>query len=305
MKLARSSKLKIIAALAVLTLLGLWAVLRPSAPSARPPLPNPNGYEAFVKAGQIVVSPTPAQTKYLRVPAEELPGLVATNREALKRLREGLTQTSQVPWPATPDMTVHLQSMASFKILGHALRLEGRLAELEGRTLEAARTHLENIQFGQAASRGGVMIDKLFGLSLEALGRGALLPLVTNLTARECRDVITALEQIEAGKESAGDVLANELAWVRQTWPRSQRVLLSVSAMIREKSLRPNLTAQSAFAAKCEARDIDTGHLLIRLAARAYELEKGRPPTTVNDLAPEYLQSLPKSPTTGKPLPLK
>ena len=41
------------------------------------------------------------------------------------------------------------------------------------------------------------------------------------------------------------------------------------------------------------------GKLLIDLAARAYELEKGKPPTGVADLVPDYLKAVPQDPFTG------
>ena len=44
--------------------------------------------------------------------------------------------------------------------------------------------------------------------------------------------------------------------------------------------------------------------LLLTLAARAYELEKGNPPATASELVPDYLKELPKDPATGEPLQL-
>ena len=39
--------------------------------------------------------------------------------------------------------------------------------------------------------------------------------------------------------------------------------------------------------------------LLIDLAARAYELDKGHPPASAADLMPEYLKAIPQDPVTG------
>ncbi len=43
---------------------------------------------------------------------------------------------------------------------------------------------------------------------------------------------------------------------------------------------------------------------MINFAARAYELEKGKPPRNVTDLVPDYLKAVPKDPVTGKDLGL-
>jgi hypothetical protein len=38
---------------------------------------------------------------------------------------------------------------------------------------------------------------------------------------------------------------------------------------------------------------------LINLAARAYELDKGKPPESLADLVPDYLKAVPQDPFTG------
>jgi DNA-directed RNA polymerase subunit K/omega len=45
--------------------------------------------------------------------------------------------------------------------------------------------------------------------------------------------------------------------------------------------------------------------LLLRLAARAFELESGKPPLNVLDLVPKYLPIAPKDPDSGAPLRLQ
>jgi hypothetical protein len=40
--------------------------------------------------------------------------------------------------------------------------------------------------------------------------------------------------------------------------------------------------------------------LAVQFAARAYELDRGKPPTSITDLVPAYLKAIPKDPTTGK-----
>ena len=42
----------------------------------------------------------------------------------------------------------------------------------------------------------------------------------------------------------------------------------------------------------------------IQLAAHAYELDHGKPPTATRDLVPQYLKSVPHDPATDKELPL-
>lgn len=43
-----------------------------------------------------------------------------------------------------------------------------------------------------------------------------------------------------------------------------------------------------------------TLNLAIQFSARAYELDKGKPPTNIADLVPAYLKTVPHDPDTGK-----
>jgi hypothetical protein len=51
--------------------------------------------------------------------------------------------------------------------------------------------------------------------------------------------------------------------------------------------------------AKAKAQQTRTRLLLIQLAARAYELEKGQRPKSLADLVPVYLKTIPQNPLTG------
>jgi hypothetical protein len=61
---------------------------------------------------------------------------------------------------------------------------------------------------------------------------------------------------------------------------------------------------RSNFIQKHHAQQRMRRELLITLAARAYELEKGAPPPNDSNLVPDYLKELLKDPTTGDPLQL-
>jgi hypothetical protein len=50
---------------------------------------------------------------------------------------------------------------------------------------------------------------------------------------------------------------------------------------------------------KLNIQEQKTRQLLIALAARAYELDKGHPPTSTADLVPEYLKAVPQDPVSG------
>jgi hypothetical protein len=53
-----------------------------------------------------------------------------------------------------------------------------------------------------------------------------------------------------------------------------------------------------------DTRVRDAHLLLLRLAVRAYTLERGVAPRQAADLVPAYLSHVPVDPSTGQPLPL-
>jgi hypothetical protein len=50
---------------------------------------------------------------------------------------------------------------------------------------------------------------------------------------------------------------------------------------------------------KFKEQQTKTRQLLIDLAARAYELDKGHHPASPADLVPDYLKAIPQDPLTG------
>ena len=89
---------------------------------------------------------------------------------------------------------------------------------MENRPADAAEAYLARIRLGHAISRGGVMIDSLVGMAIEALGMAPLEKLAPNLDAKQCREAASALETCESGREPAETILQQEKAWARRTF---------------------------------------------------------------------------------------
>src|SRR5262245_59901846 len=81
--------------LCLLGVLVLWALFEAVMhPRPLPPLPNPNGYDDFLAAGNSLVG-TGANPDNLD--REALQALIATNKSGLQLLRLGLTRLCSVP----------------------------------------------------------------------------------------------------------------------------------------------------------------------------------------------------------------
>src|SRR5437879_1005470 len=230
---------------AALILLGLmvYGAIQLSRPAPPAPLPNPNGYDDLVKAQKLMVVYTGDVT---RASAEQLREHLAKNVEALKLIRAGLTRQCRIPITFSTNY-LFLRSLADVKKLVWLLEAQGRLAELEHRTNDAAGIYVEAIRYGQESGRGGVMIDRLVGIACEALGINRLQQAAGGLDASTCRETIKMLQEIDRTREPVADVLRMEREWIRRTYPLSKRW----QEMIPIASLNPAKRAQKDFAGKC------------------------------------------------------
>jgi hypothetical protein len=260
------------------------------------PLPNPNGYDDFVKAGQMI--PQGYSYDYKTMARDKLASLVATNAAALKLVREGLKLTCRVPEDYSPDSYgTSISNLMQIKGLALNLCAEGRLIVLDGNTNGAVGSYLDAIRFGQESSRDGVMVVKLVGIACETSASEELRALIGGIGANKCREVAQSLETIDATEEPAEENLRQEAKWMRAANSLRERI----SDLLDFRSVRQ---IKKGFVVRFYTNALRRRRMEIEFAARAYELEKGKPPQSMADLVPEYLKTVPKNPATGKDLGL-
>ncbi len=270
--------------------LAIFLALPPRLPPPAP-LPNPNGYDVLVKAGNMIDMGSKDLDK---INPEELQAVVLSNAAALKLARSGLTLDCRAPpMVLREDGTApHLNDVSKFKRLTQAFSAEGRLAELENRSADAATAYLDTMQLGRESCRGGLLIDALVGIAIEAIGTAQMEKLIPSLDANRCREAAAALEAAEPRRESVASVLQQERDWAR----RNYGLKGEIARLITYKSIRQS---ENTFTAKSKAQATRTRNLMVKLAARAYELEHGNRPQTFADLVPAYLKAVPLDPATG------
>jgi len=284
--------LKYVVLLVVVVNLAIVAVVFLGANSPQPrPMPNPNGYDDFVKAGQMV---TGKPGDYNTMSKEELVALVATNQEVLRLVRIGLGRECRAP---DYNSAQTLPLLASLKGLALLISAEGKLAELGGHSNEAAKIYIEGIRFGQKSSQGGVLIVRLVGLACEAIPTWRLEPLTNSLDAQTCREIAQALEAIDAGEEPAEETIKQEKLWSLKVFGLRAQFM----ALVQYKS---NREYKKKFIQKVKANTLRRRQLILNFAARAFELEQGKRAQSTADLVPGYLKAIPQDPTTGTNLVL-
>lgn len=288
----------IVAALVALAgLAGVFLLMTRSI--AEPPLPNPNGYDDFAKALPLISADS---SDWNTLAIEDLRQVVASNQPALELIRTGLTKECQViPYSLTPTTSPtnnHLSDLGSTKRAAHAFCAASRLALVQGETNQAALLALDCIRFGHESTRGGVLIDGLVGLAIQAIGFARLEEALPGTDAVTARAVAERLEEVAARSESADTIFGREAQWARRG--RFGRANLFVQIVQPFLNRGTKAKAKQKFA----KGSMELQRTALHVAARAYELDSGRPPASVHDLVPQYLKSVPLDPATGRELPL-
>jgi hypothetical protein len=280
-------------ALPFLVALGFLILQNRPASLAETPLPNPNGYDKFVTAGKMLQDDPGLYDSMSEV---ELSSLVATNAEALALVRAGLTNECRVPVQFSVSYSSSsIKDIMAFRSLAQTFAAEGRLAELNNRLGDAAKSYLDMIHFGNEATRGGRLVEGMIGTAIESMGTGGLQKFAGRLDAKSCREAAASLEILDSQRQSWEEILNQEKNWTRKVFGlRGQVYQLFYSRALKE--MRGDARAEKTF----KEHQQETRHLIVDLAARSYELEKGKPLTNIVDLVPAYLKTIPQDPVTGK-----
>lgn len=272
-----------IAALLLVAIVVALTLSHPAPPL--PALPNPNGYDDFVAAGNML-----ADTNFdlSTMTTNELRDFVVQHTNALALARRGLTRECRVPLLYSPTNTVYFEGLGAVKRVAQGLVAQGKVAESENRMDDALDAYLTAIRAGQESDRGGLIINSLVSIAMESMGIVRIEATLTNLSAKQCRELVSALESAESRRVPAAAILAQEHQWVRRTFGLKGQIQLLFT-------IKNTRRTERSWMSRVAAQQVRTQTLLVKLASRAYELEKGKAPPQPADLVPEYLKGLPAS----------
>jgi len=260
------------------------------------PMPNPNGYDAFVNAAQMISGMPPDPT--LNYTQKELGYFISKNEAALKLGIYGLSQECMVPddYSPTNRYEYFLQPMA-IERLAHTFWAEGCLAKLQDQTNHSVESYLRCIVLGQKSCRGGFTYSKLYGIDFENDGRKGLESWADILDSQESRKICQILEMIDTQEEPVDAFLGREKKFIRNSTTTREKLyeLTEFSALRKETK---------DFTDKFHQNQLLRRQMMIAFAFRAYELENGKLPSNASDLVPSYLTAIPKDPFTNTNLTL-
>jgi len=274
--------------------LAVFFIFSTSQSVSYPLLPNPNGYDDFLAAGNALTwnvdDPSALSENELRV-------LIATNAEPLRLLRLGLTRRCSVPTKAAITNFGKISTeLINQRRLVQLMAAEGRLAQLEKRPGDAARNYVDAIQFGNEISHGGFVINRLVGITCESIGTFRLVKILPDLNCGQIRPLIASLERIESGRVTWKEVMANEKKFAGSQLDHYSNPINRIKAYL--EAWRVDKRAE-VMQDKAIAR---TRLLMLELALRCYRAEKGQAPSSLEQLTTEYLRHLPADPFTTQPV---
>ena len=279
---------------AVAVLVALLAFTLGRSPARPPLLPNPNGYDDFVKAGEAVLGNV---GDFPTLDHDSLAALVSTNAEPLRLLRLGLTRQCVMPMDtALTNAAGGMNQLARMKRLVQLLAAEGRLRQVENQPSDAARSYVDAMRFGNEMSRGGFIITRLVGIACEAIGYAPLAKLVPKLNPDEARAVLREMDKLDASRVTWAEVQQSERRFMRYQIRKHLNPIMWVMGwwQSRQAVQRAELKHKTVVAHE--------RLLVAELALRCYQFEQGHPPARLDVLATNSLSHVPQDPFSGQPL---
>jgi hypothetical protein len=267
----------------------------PRAIPGPPPLPSPNGYDDLVAAGAMVVGQPPdVRTASL----DQLRQFVAANHAVVDRLRIGLGRECGVPIEhSQAQIAVALERLNTIRAAGRVLSAEAKVAEKEGRIVDAVKSCLDLVRLGQELARGGLVVDRQMGNAFERDGIAALRAMQSKLTGELRREVMSGLVQIDERAEPIRSVLDRE-----HDFQEALIAEMGIAGFLNRNTLRQQArSAEPRVTAAATAVRQATRLLLIELAIEWHAEENGKPPSGLEDLVPRYLAAVPNDPVADGP----
>jgi hypothetical protein len=259
-------------------------------------LPDPNGYHDLVKVGEVFgaagVEDLDTATR------QQLRGFVTRHGHAFHTARVGLARDCCMPPVySTAQIGDSLDHVMALRDLALAFRAEGKLAELQGRPSDAAKSYLDAIQLGRETARGSRALHWTISHAFEGIGMDPLIGLRGKLTSEQCRELIDTLQTMNANREPVESVAARDQLFERIGFVWYEQLMETLSTITGSKR-----DLQSSLQEIAEQHEAKLRLLTCGLALRAYCAENGNPPEKLADLVPEYLTEVPRDPYSGKPL---
>ncbi|TWU28317.1 hypothetical protein Pla144_16040 [Bythopirellula polymerisocia] len=264
-------------------------------------LPNPNGYDDFLAAvnllpGNMIVNGGNFDTDTATL--SQLRAAESEMRPAIERMCKGLSKSILGQVDYTSD-DLWLESIQQFRSIARGMSASSKLAGKERDYTEAAAISLDLIQFGIGIGRGRLMIDTLVGNACTGIGCHDLYHTRDKTPVEQCLDIASGLARIENDIEPLEDVVYRDRIWTQHTQGWHAHLMQFLEA-VSEESFWSSYAYYNS-----DRRNRAVLRLLqLEFALRAWKAEHHEWPESLAELVPAIIPAVPIDPFSpdGKPL---
>ncbi len=265
--------------------------------------PKENGFDEVVRAGRAFNTSPILSTNVEPKSTAELSAEIAKFREAYQLLENGLSRNIRArKWPEDgklpANFDVSLTVIQDVRAAARGIMRKAELAQQEKRYHDAAKAAIENVRLGGEVARDGVLIEFLVGVAIEGIGDDDLNDTIPHLSADECRNVVATLSDHDRNREPIEEVLSRDRVWSDHGfgWTGRFVVLLHELAGTGDSFgyALPTLRRRQAVSRL----------LMVEAALRAFTLEQGSLPDSLQQMIPSILPEMPIDPfdPSGEPI---
>lgn len=206
--------LGILGAIILTAVFAAWMLERLSPPPAFATLPNPNGYDLFLKAGELIQGEVPDDTN-------QLSRFVSEQNEALRLFEKGMTTDSEANLLSAPG----LPKFGNLKRMAQVLSAKARLAKIEGHPEQAAEQALQIIRYGQKIEHGP-LICLLVGLAVERIGLDLVEETAPDLSSSRKEEAAQEILALNETRITLENVWQRELHYMRSQTSNFLRIII-------------------------------------------------------------------------------
>lgn len=172
------------------------------------PLPKPNAFDFYVRAGKMRVK-TPRDVYDRNPPLAVLQSAAKLNAPSLREVRRGFAFRYRTP-PRRGPYVLSPPHWAGFRELARRLRTEARVLAARGNWNGAMNSHLDGLRFGSDIPRGGQFVGPLVGAAVEEIARSDADETVSHLSARQARAATKRMEALYGNRAALSENIREE-----------------------------------------------------------------------------------------------
>jgi hypothetical protein len=262
--------------------------------------PNPNGHDDLIAAGKIAASSNfddESKFNFSTSPQQALAAEVAKCSAAYDLITRGVARDCQAPVNYSDQAgMLPMEDIRAARVTARALAGKARLAELENRTDDAARIHVEAIQFGNQLRRGGLLVDALVGIACSEYGKEPLYKNRSKFSPQVLDRCIDVLTHLDASDEPYADVWQRDYVWTQRAYGWQNHLRQLLDELSSQSTVNPFFADARGYEYVYWSNQATLRLLICELALARYHQDYGHWPATLDELVPKYLQRVPTDP---------